>query len=212
MPNHAEKLISGLGAFTGIFATYWISSQFLGTASTLLMVGSMGAGTVLLFAVPHAKLSQPWPALASHLIASGIGVSVASHIFDPLLAAPLSVSLAVIAMHYLRCLHPPGGATALIAVIGGADVQALDFTYVTLVMLNAVSLVGIAILFNYPFKWRRYPAALSTHPATRVDAGELSIHDIEQAIQAFKGTVDITEDELLELYQLAKEKHSHQKR
>ncbi|MDX8407573.1 MAG: HPP family protein [Mariprofundaceae bacterium] len=207
-PSHAEKLVSGLGAFCGIFATFWISSHFLGHTSSLLIVASMGAGAVLLFAVPHGQLSQPWSAIGGHLVASAIGVSVSMLVEPPMLAAALAVSLAVVAMHYLHCIHPPGGATALIAVIGGADVHAMGFAFVLLVMLNALSIFAIAVLFNYPFKWRRYPAAWAVKQAPANDVDGPSIEDLERAIQDLNLTVDITEDELLKIYAQAREQHN----
>jgi len=203
-PSHDEKLISGLGAFIGIFITYWISSHFLGQVSALLMVGSMGAGAVLLFAVPHGQLSQPWPAIGGHLIASAIGVSVSMLIANPFLAAALAVSLAIVAMHYLRCIHPPGGATALIAVIGGPDVQAMGYAFMLPVMLNALTIFTVAVLFNYPFKWRRYPAAWAVTNPVATNAKDLSLKNIERAIQDLDLTVDITEDELLRIYAKAR--------
>jgi CBS-domain-containing membrane protein len=64
-------------------------------------------------------------------------------------------------MHYLNCLHPPGGATALSAVIGGQAVHQLGYQYLlTPVLLNVVTLLLIAIVFNYPFRWRRYPLSI----------------------------------------------------
>ena len=76
-------------------------------------------------------------------------------------AAALAVALAIGAMHYLNCIHPPGGATALSAVIGGDAIHQLGFQYVlTPVLLNVIIVLIVAILFNYPFHWRRYPLAL----------------------------------------------------
>jgi CBS-domain-containing membrane protein len=121
----------------------------------------MGASAVLLFAVPHGALSQPWPVLGGHVISALIGVSCAKFIPLPLLAAAFSVALAIGAMHYLNCIHPPGGATALSAVIGGDAIHQLGFQYVlTPVLLNTIIVLIVAILFNYPFHWRRYPLAL----------------------------------------------------
>jgi len=204
-PSHAEKLLSGLGAFCGIFATYWISSQFLGHQSTLLLVASMGAGAVLLFAVPHGQLSQPWPAIGGHLISSAIGISVSMLVANQFLAAALAVSVAILAMHYLHCIHPPGGATALLAVIGGPDVHAMGFGFMLPVMLNALTLITIALLFNAPFKWRRYPAAWAIRLPVRSQRGDLTIENLEQAIHELDLTVDITEDELLRIYAKARE-------
>ncbi|MFX8373896.1 HPP family protein, partial [Acinetobacter baumannii] len=80
---------------------------------------SMGASAVLLYAVPHGALSQPWAVLAGHAVSAVAGVAAARNISDPALAAAVAVGTAILAMHYLRAIHPPGGATALTAVVGG---------------------------------------------------------------------------------------------
>src|SRR5690606_26570448 len=117
--SHNEKLISAVGALLGILTVYWASQWYLETAGILLMVASMGASAVLLFAVPHGALSQPWPVIGGHTVSAFIGVSCQLLYPDHALTPALAVGLAVGAMHYLRCIHPPGGATALSAVIGG---------------------------------------------------------------------------------------------
>ncbi len=110
--SHADKLVSGLGAFVAIFATYQISHQVLGD-DAYLVVASMGAAAVLLFAVPHGPLSQPWPLFGGNLVSALVGVSCAQMILDLFLAAAAAVGISVTAMYYLKCVHPPGGATAL---------------------------------------------------------------------------------------------------
>jgi len=138
-----------------------ISQAQLGAAGSVGLVASMGASAVLLFAVPHGPLSQPWAVFAGHLVSALIGVACSRAIDDPALAGPLAVGLAIGAMHYLRCIHPPGGATALSAVLGGETVQQLGYWFVlTPVLLNALTLLAIALVFNYPFPWRRYPRVL----------------------------------------------------
>jgi CBS-domain-containing membrane protein len=123
----------------------------------------MGASAVLLFAVPHGQLSQPWPVFGGHLVSALIGVASAKLVAPPLLAAAVAVALAISAMYYLRCIHPPGGATALTAVAGGETVHALGFHYVlTPVLLNVLIILAVALLFNFPFSWRRYPAVWAT--------------------------------------------------
>jgi CBS-domain-containing membrane protein len=120
--GHAEKLISGIAAFFGILCVLAVSSLVLSDAELPLVVASMGASAVLLFAVPHGPLSQPWPLLGSHALSALIGVTVARFCHSPLLASALAVGLAIVAMYYLGCIHPPGGATALTAVLGGTQV------------------------------------------------------------------------------------------
>ncbi len=164
--GHIEKIISATGGFAGVALAMWVSLHYLGTQGAALLIASMGASSVLLFAVPHSPLTQPWPVIGGHTVAALIGITCAQSIADPLLSAPLSVALAIITMHYLRCLHPPGGGTALAAVIGGPNIHALGYQFVlTPVLLNAAILLLTAIVVNYAFPWRRYPAYFRKRPA-----------------------------------------------
>ncbi|HXH72632.1 MAG TPA: HPP family protein [Mariprofundaceae bacterium] len=201
-----EKLVSTLGAFIGIALTAVISLHYFPLHDAMLMVGSMGASAVLLFAVPHGQLSQPWPAVAGQLLSAAVGISCALLVPNPLLAASLAVSLAILAMHLTRSMHPPGGATALIAVIGGPEIHALGYGYVLLpVALNAASILLVALLFNNLFGWRRYPASLS-RPVTAAftpPAEGIELADLEYAIRELDSTIDVTREELLQLYAAA---------
>lgn len=157
--EHLEKWISALGGLVSLSGILLISHASLGLEGASTLVASMGASAVLLFAVPHGPLSQPWPLLGGHTVSALIGISCAKLLQDPVLAAALAVALAIGAMHYLNCIHPPGGATALSAVVGGEAVHQLGYQYLlTPVLFNAVTILLIAVLFNYPFHWRRYPA------------------------------------------------------
>ena len=159
--SHIEKWLSAAGGLAGLTAVMLISQIHLGAAGSVGVVASMGASAVLLYAVPHGPLSQPWSVFGGHLVSAFIGVACSKLISQPAFAAPLAVGLAIGGMHYLRCIHPPGGATALSAVVGGESVHQLGFQYVlTPVMLNVSIILLVALLFNYPFPWRRYPLAL----------------------------------------------------
>ncbi len=208
--GHLEKWISGAGGLVGILAVTFISHQFLTVQGAAWVVASMGATAVLLFAVPHGPLSQPWPVLAGHFVSALIGVVCARWIPDLLVASAVAVAAAIISMHYLRCIHPPGGATALSAVIGGANIQALGFQYVfTPVLLNAVIIVIIAVVFNYAFRWRRYPAVLAASGADQVVTRQVeetfSESDLEKALQAMNSTIDISGQDLMQIYRLAQQ-------
>lgn len=213
--GHMEKGLSILGGFCAILAALAVSRLYLDLGDAAWIVGSMGASAVLLFAVPHGPLSQPWPLVGGHTISALVGVSCAGLIPDIMLAAACAVGLTIGAMQYLRCIHPPGGATALTAVIGGESVQALGYQFVlTPVLLNALVILLIAVLFNYPFAWRRYPRALANRTrssdsrsveksATR---GEVLTHrDLEAALMALNRVVDISEEDLEEIYNLARQ-------
>lgn len=189
-----------------------ISHQVLDVAEAAMVVASMGASAVLLFAVPHGPLSQPWAMMGGHFVSAIIGVSCARWIPEPVIAAAVAVAVAIGVMHYLRCIHPPGGATALTAVIAGPGVTSLGYQYVlTPVLLNAVVMLCIAIIFNYAFPWRRYPAALATPNTTTATkkpaetSPGLSEKELEVALQSMDSTIDISGRDLVEIYRLAQE-------
>lgn len=169
--SHQEKIISGLGGFVGILLILTITRLFVAETDAAWIVASMGASAVLLFAVPHGPLSQPWPLTGGHLVSALVGVLCYRLIPDLSLASAAAVGLAILAMYALRCIHPPGGATALAAVVGGADVHSLGYTYlVTPVLINALTILCVAIAFNYLFSWRRYPVALMRYPRQATDS------------------------------------------
>jgi CBS domain-containing membrane protein len=215
--SHGEKLISALGALCGILAVYWITRWvfphgYMSTAGNFLMVTSMGASAVLLFAVPHGALSQPWAVMGGHLISALIGVTCHQLFPHQVWTGALAVGLAVGAMHYLRCIHPPGGATALAAVIGGSEIYALGYHYLLMpILINVLAILAMALVFNGLFSWRRYPAHLArrhkasllTKPAER--QFELTHEDFAAAMQQLDSYVDVTAEGLTELLELAKQ-------
>jgi CBS domain-containing membrane protein len=205
---HKEKLISAVGGFLGIFLILHITNYFVPGIAGALIVASMGASAVLLFAVPHGPLSQPWPLIGGHVISAIIGVSVQMLVPDLFLAAALAVGISIGVMYYLRCIHPPGGASALAAVVSGHDVYALGFQYVlTPVFINACVIVLTAVLVNYFFPWRRYPAALACKedptPKPATGLGVIPRADLQYALKAMQSFSDISEDELEEIYRKA---------
>ena len=166
------------------------------------VVASMGASAVLLFAAPHGSLSQPWPVAGGHIISAIVGVACMEWIPHPALAASVAVGGAITAMYYARCIHPPGGATAITPVLAGPAVHAMGFHYVLMpVALNVVVMLATAIAFNYAFRWRRYPAALTHHQST----GHLTHQDWHAALTHVGSLADVTADELVELHDLARQ-------
>ncbi|WP_126460149.1 HPP family protein [Sulfuritortus calidifontis] len=216
--SHGEKLLSALGAFFGILGLLVISNNVLDIQGTALVVTSMGASAVLVFAAPHSPLSQPWPVLGGHLLSSTVGIVCAMLIDDMLTAAAVAVALSIAVMFYTRCLHPPGGAAALATVVGGESVRALGFAYlVTPVLLNVLVLLSVAMMFNAPFLHRRYPrwlaelgaanaASQATAEAAPTEAEEklvIAHSDLVYALSQIDSYVDISEEDLLRIYQLA---------
>lgn len=210
--SYSEIMISALGGFLGIFAVFMITQSLLDRETTLMIVPSMGASAVLLFAAPHAPFSQPWNVMAGHTLSAAIGVACWRWIPDLTVAASAGVGLAIGVMYFARCLHPPGGATALAAVIGSSELHDLGFGYVFQpVLLNVAAILLIAVLFNGLFKWRRYPTQLhvKTQP-TSLEVGKytpINHEDFVYALSQIDTIVDVTEDDLLKIYQLATKRH-----
>jgi len=211
--SHTERLVSILGAFFGILLVYLSARYFISGQTVPLVVASMGASAVLLFAVPHGTLSQPWPLVGGHVLSALIGVTCAKLISSPLIAGPLAVALAVGAMHYLRCIHPPGGATAFTAAVGSAHVSALGYGFViTPVLLNVLIILIVAISFNWFFPWRRYPAVFAKRKRTaapeRPGYESIAHEDFVYALSQIDSFIDINEHDLMRIYQLATDRHS----
>ena len=211
--SHTERLVSALGSFLVILLVFYTSRLYLGPTGTLLIVPSMGASAVLLFAVPHGALSQPWNVLGGHLVSAVVGVSCALLVPHQIAAASLAVGLAVGAMYYLRCIHPPGGATALAAVIGGEATHALGYQFVfTPILINVLAMLLVAVLFNYPFHWRRYPAWLADRQRSAAasekpqDKAAIVHADLVSALSQIDSYIDVSEHDLLQIYELATSK------
>ena len=209
--SHAEKLISTAGGFVGILLVLMVSGKMLDFHGAALVVASMGASAVLLFAVPHSPLSQPWSLLGGHLISAAIGITCAHAIADPFYAGALAVALSIGAMHYLGCLHPPGGATALVAVLGDEPVRSLGYAFmVTPVLANVLIMLSVAVIANYPFRWRRYPRLLSApeplpgeiEPA-QAEKCMIAHSDLVYALSEIDSFIDVSEEDLLQIYHLA---------
>ena len=208
--SHTERLLSALGSLLVIGCIIIISRLSLGPTATLLIVPSMGASAVLLFAVPHGALSQPWNVLGGHILSALIGVSCALMFGNEVVAASAAVGIAVGVMHYMRCIHPPGGATALAAVIGGEATHTLGYQFViTPILLNVLVMLLVAFAFNYVLPWRRYPAWLSDKekpavaPPTHVSERHIEHADLVAALSQIDSFIDVSENDLLRIYQLA---------
>ncbi len=208
--SNTERLVSALGGTLVIACIFFVSRAALGPTATLLIVPSMGASAVLLFAVPHGALSQPWNVFGGHVLSAIIGVSCAMLFSNEIMAASAAVGIAVGVMHYLRCIHPPGGATALAAVIGGEATHALGYQFVlTPVMLNTLVMLAVAVAFNFVFPWRRYPAWLADKnrqpvaESTRVSERHIEHADLVAALSQIDSFIDVSENDLLRIYQLA---------
>jgi HPP family len=121
----SDRLFACFGALCGIALTGWLSAWLVGGSTALLLVAPMGASAVLVFAVPASPLAQPWPVIGGNVLSALVGIGIARVVPVPGLAAGLAVGGAILVMSLTRSLHPPGGASALLAVIGGPAISAM---------------------------------------------------------------------------------------
>ncbi len=201
-----EKVVSAVGGILAILGTMLICIPMVGGSTATGLIASMGATAVLLFGVPHGPLSQPWPVIAGHGLSAIIGVACARWIPFPSLAAALAVGISLGVMHQLRCIHPPGGATALTAALASPEIRALGFQFVwTPVLLNVLVMLAMAVAFNACFRWRRYPARFNTAPTISPlprEEAALSHDSIVRALQSLDSFVDISEEDLRQLVRI----------
>lgn len=154
-----EVLWSSAGSVCGIGLCGYLSSRFFEPADQTLMIGSFGASAVLVYAAVRSPLAQPRNLVGGHVL-SGLAGVACYQLFGgvPWVAAALAVSISIAVMLLTRTVHPPGGATALIAVIGGEKVHKLGFLYPFVpVGAGALILLVVALVFNNLARHRRYP-------------------------------------------------------
>lgn len=156
-----EHFWSFIGAFLGIGLIGWIQSQSFSRLENIFLIGSFGASAVLAFGAIKSPFSQPRNLVGGHVISALVGVTVFKIIPEPIwITAPLAVAIAVVAMQFTKTVHPPGGATALIAVSGGAKITSLGYWYVlSPVFSGALILLFIALVTNNIPKHRHYPVS-----------------------------------------------------
>jgi CBS-domain-containing membrane protein len=154
-----EVLWSWVGAVIGIALVGLIHAEMVDQTGQALLIGSFGATAVLVYGAIRSPLAQPRNVLGGHVLSAIIGVCAQQVLGEtPWLAAAMAVATAIAAMHLTKTLHPPGGATALIAVIGGDSVHSLGYMYALVPAgLGAVVLLLVALVINNIPRGRRYP-------------------------------------------------------
>ena len=197
--NWKERLRACCGAALGIALTGFMTHQLFPAALELpWLIAPMGASAVLAFALPASPLAQPWSIIGGNIIAALIGVSCARWFDSTLLAATFAVTLTIAATFYLRCLHPPAGAVALTAVLGGSIVHAAGYGFVWMpVGINSVVLVIAALLYHLA-TGHSYPHAVHRSAPASSSASQLGFTsaDLDLALENYNEILDIARDDL----------------
>ncbi|GJI92402.1 HPP family protein [Duganella hordei] len=219
--SRREQLRAAGGALFGLLLTALIG-LYLFPGGSIFLVAPIGASSVLLFALPASPLAQPWSAIGGNVVSGLMGV-ICMRCFGDVLPVPLlcalAASTAIAAMFALRCLHPPGGAVALTAVIGGPAIHAAGFAFPLVTVLADTTLLAVmAILYNN-LTGRRYPhAQQGAHPnphATRDAVPTVRLgfkpEDLDAVLQQYNQVLDISRDDLESLF-MQTEQRAYQRR
>ncbi len=198
MRGQFGSLRGALGAGLAIILSALATWLMLGPQSTALpwLVAPLGASAVLVFAVPASPLAQPWPVVAGNLISAAIGIGVGMYTGSAMLAPGLAVGLAIAVMTFTRCLHPPGGACALLCALGAAGGEAWTWVYLLPIAANVLTLALVGMIYNNltGHSWpHRAPPPVNNPALVR------SFHtrgDIEEVLAEWDEVLDVDVDDL----------------
>ncbi|WP_084651982.1 HPP family protein [Ottowia thiooxydans] len=188
-----ERLRASIGVFvgiamTGLLSRWWADVYHLGP----WLVAPLGASAVLVFAVPASPLAQPWSVFGGNTLSALVGVAVAMVVPDPVWAGAIAVGVAIGVMFALRCVHPPGGASALFAAL---TAQSFSFA-VFPILVNSILLIVAGVVYN-SLTGRAYPHSQSL-PATRAEGAvsRFSATDLDAALAHYNQVLDVSRDDL----------------
>jgi CBS domain-containing membrane protein len=198
--NAKEQWRALLGAALGILATgilsYWFSGD---NTAAIWLIAPIGASAILIFIVPASPMAQPWSVVGGNTISALAGITCAVYIHNPLIAAPISVGLAIGLMFQLRCLHPPGGATALLVVL----TQASNYQFALFpVLTNSILLVLTGVAYNH-VTGRAYPHVQINKPNLIQDDSRFSAADLDIALLHYNQVIDVSRDDLADILHFA---------
>ncbi|MDX5407870.1 MAG: HPP family protein [Chromatiaceae bacterium] len=213
-----ERLKVALAAFIALFIVTYTSMQLADMASTAVLLASMGASSVLLFGLPNSPLAKPWSFVGGHLISATIGL-LCSHLFTDLaLMAAVTIGCVLFVMYLFECMHPPGGATALVPVIASSNtVLGYDFLLYP-VALNVFVMLAVALLLQkFWLKQgmqkpsQQYDPIHLHHDKSPLNRLGLQTEDLLSALNSFDTVIDISEQDLERLYHQA-QLHAYQRK
>ncbi len=201
-----RRVVACIGAGIGIALTMVVCAQVPWIEGDLpIIVAPLGASAVLVFAVPASPLAQPWPVVGGNILSTLVGVAVFQAIPNVTIAAGVAVGLAILLMSLCRCLHPPGGAAALTAVIGSAGIHDAGYAFAFApVGINSIALVSIGI-FYHRMTALSYPHQPATPAAIQaaVEPGGVRLEDIDAALAETPDAFDIAREDLTLLLERA---------
>ena len=200
----SERRLSTLGALVCIALCGWLLQML--PAPGFPVMAPLGASAIILFAMPHSPVAQPWPVVGGYFFATMAGIVCVNLLPWPLLSAAIAVALCVWLMARFNCIHPPGGALALMIGLDSTPVHFPMPHLMAVIAVNVFLLLSCALLINRWLLQRHYPhgvRAPAEGDTPTVERAALNHEDLESAIRKLDIFVDVSEDDLVDLYNLA---------
>lgn len=204
-----ERWKTALGSLLGLSLAGGLIGLF--PNEQFWVLASLGATSIILFALPQSPLAQPWSVFGGYLAAT-LAALLGSALFpSPIVAGAVAVAITVWCMTRFKCMHPPGGALALILVGHGAPSLAQAGHTMVLVLGNAIAIILAALAVNNLLLGRRYPQCrieeapglhLTRDPSPTHRTG-LSHGDLAYAVQSQQTFVDVQEKDLVRIFNTA---------
>lgn len=199
-----------VGALLGIAAAALMTPLILGPNSAALpwLVAPVGASAVLVFVLPASPLAQPWPVLGGNLVSAAVGLSVGHAVVDGPLAAAVAVTAAIAAMSAARCLHPPGGASAMMGAMGAPLIQAVGWpTFLLAFWLDLLAMLFVALWYNNltGHTWPHQPPTPQVLPPQTLPYAP---EDLDAVLEDWEEVLDVSRDDLDALFR-AVERRAH---
>ena len=199
---------AAIGMSLGTLFSVWLCAQVFGMEVAQHLIGPLGASAVLLFAVSSGALAQPWSILGGYLSAGVVALLVAHVLGRTLGSACLAAGMALILMCWLRCLHPPAGALALLLVLADPATIALDWKALGAVMLAASTMLLCALAYNHLTRIRYpkraaepVPMVPADHPP--IDSQAITAQDLKLALADMEAFFDVTPEDLEQLIHIS---------
>jgi CBS-domain-containing membrane protein len=202
----AEKLRSGLAGGIAILLLTLVLHYLPQAGFPLLVVSSMASSAALLYATPHSPLAQPWNLFGGHVVSALAGVACSLLIPEPTLAAGAAVGSAILLMQFMNCLHPPSAATALMMVLGYSQFHGMPWQWaIAVVVVNTGILLLLALVINNLLPGRSYPMRVQHEQTLPSPAPFISLEktDFTWALNQIDSVIDVSEEDLVEIYRLA---------
>ncbi|NHF74121.1 HPP family protein [Paracoccus xiamenensis] len=203
----AEALRAGFGAFLGLLITAGVAFALSPDRwLALYLIAPFGATAVLVFAAPNSPLAQPWPAIVGNTVSALVAITLCRLVPQPLLAVPLAVGLAILAMAALRATHPPGGAVAMTVALGAERILPHGMGFALMpVAVGTLTLVIAAAIYasltgrRYPFRQFGELNPQGTHDPAPVERLGLTEAELTDILSRYRQSLNLGVEDLARL-------------